>query len=217
MQSLPLSGAGPLELLFIGAHCDDIDIGCGGTAIELATARPDASITWVVLSSNDVREAEARDSAARLLSGVNDVNVIVKNYRNSYFPYVGAEIKEFFEQLKQSVNPNVIFTHYKDDLHQDHRLVGELTWNTWRDHLIYEYEIPKYDGGLGSPNAFVALERDSLDAKIDVLLSAFVSQRSRAWFTDETFRGLARLRGIECNAQSGFAEAFYCRKSLIGF
>lgn len=205
------------EVLFLGAHSDDIEIGCGGTVIELLKADPDVRITWVVLSSNPEREKEARRSAARFLQGGRNSQVIVKSFRNAFFPVYREEIKEFFEELKSEVAPDLIVTHCREDLHQDHRVVGELTWNTWRDHPIFEYEIPKYDGGLGSPNQFVALSAGTLEAKVRILLEEFGTQRSRSWFTEETFRALPRLRGIECNAPEGLAEAFYCRKTLIKF
>lgn len=215
MRGLKFETGGALEILFLGAHCDDIEIGCGATVLQIAEAHPNATVHWVVLSSNDEREAEARASASRFLAGISNVNVIVERFRNSYFPSIASEIKGFFEMLKLDVSPDVIFTHYSKDLHQDHRITAELTWNTWRDHLICEYEIPKYDGGLGSPNMFSQLSEEKLQQKSGILLAEFATQRTKSWFTEDTFRGLARLRGIECNSPSGFAEAFYCRKSLI--
>lgn len=204
-----------LEVLFLGAHCDDIEIGAGGLALELAARRPDATVHWVVLTSNAQREAETRAAAARFLDGVANVNVVIRDFRNGFFPWVGADIKEFFESLKQTIAPQLIVTHFRGDLHQDHRTVGELTWNTWRDHMICEYEIPKYDGGLGSPNLFVPLSAATMERKVAILLEEFASQRARQWFTEDTFRGLARLRGIECNAPDGFAEAYYVSKSVL--
>lgn len=200
------------SLLFLGAHSDDIEIGCGGTVQELLDRHPRATVHWVVLSSGGVRIREAQQAARRLLGVKRRAHVSVHQFRTSFFPSEWAAIKQSFEDLKKQVSPDLIFTHYREDLHQDHRIVSELTWNTFRDHLILEYEIPKYDGGLGSPNAFVPVRRSFVDRKIDVLMKAFGSQRSKRWFTPDTFSGLMRLRGVESNAPSGYAEAFYARK-----
>jgi len=205
----------PPNLLLIGAHCDDIEIGLGGTIRRFCMQHPDAHILWVTLNSDEMREAETRAAAARLLTGAHNTKLIIKTFRQSYFPYVGAELKDFFETLKAEIEPDVVFTHRSDDLHQDHRVVNELTWNTFRNHLILEYEIPKYEGDLRTPNVYVPLTREEIDAKIDVLMDCFPSQHNRQWFTPETFRATARLRGIECNAADGFAEGFYCRKSVL--
>jgi len=202
--------------LFIGAHCDDIEIGCGGTVLELVKQFPDAVIHWVVLSSGKERAKEAQQAARHFLRGARNATVAVKNFRESFFPSEAPLIKEFFEEIKRSSVPDVVFAHFRDDLHQDHRIVGELTWNTFRNHMILEYEIPKYDGGLGSPSVFVPLVSGSVKRKVDVLMKVFRSQLSRQWFTPDTFHGLMRLRGIECNAPSGFAEAFYSRKLVLG-
>ena len=208
-------GNGPKQFLFIGAHCDDIEIGCGGTILRLIREYPLASFHWIVLSSNEERATEARAASKLFLEGTANNFVSVKDFRNGYFPYIGASIKDYFENLKGAINPDLIFTHYGQDYHQDHRVVSDLTWNTFRNHLIFEYEIPKYDGGLGSPNLFFPLLESDCQKKIDHLLSSFASERSKAWFTKETFAGLMRLRGIECNAQSGYAEAFYCKKAKL--
>jgi len=213
--NLGLQSGRPPVLLFIGAHCDDIEIGCGGTVLELLRKHPDAVVHWVVLSSGPVRAKEAQHGARLMLRGAKRANVIIKDFRGAYFPSEVPLIKDFFEELK-AIKPDVVFTHYRDDLHQDHRIVGELSWNTFRDHMILEYEIPKYDGGMGSPSAFVPVSAKSLQRKIDVLMKVFPSQLPKQWFTADTFRGLLRLRGIECNAPSGFAEAFYCRKWVLG-
>jgi LmbE family N-acetylglucosaminyl deacetylase len=212
---LGVKGRGRPRLLFIGAHCDDIEIGCGGAALELIARYPHASIDWVVLSSDKTRAAEARKAVRLLFGAASKPRVDIQEFRNSYFPTQAAEIKEFFEELKRRVTPDVVFTHFREDLHQDHRVIGELTWNTFRNHLILEYEIPKYDGGLGSPNVFVPLSRRVMEKKIAVLMKVFGTQRSKQWFTPDTFRGLMRLRGIECNAPDGYAEAFYGRKLVI--
>ena len=203
--------SGVRSVLCLGAHCDDLEIGCGGTVLALSERDPDLRFHWCVFSSDAVRAAEARRSAEAFLAASRHRTIEILDYRGSYFPWVGAGIKDKFEELK-AVRPDLILTHYGGDLHQDHRVLAELTWNTWRDQMILEYEIPKYDGGLGSPSVFVPLTRDVLDRKIAHILSHFPSQASRPWFTADTFAGLMRLRGIECNAPEGSAEAFYCRK-----
>ena len=213
---LNLRGGRPPRLLFLGAHCDDIEIGCGGTVVELVKAWPDVEVNWVVLSTGAGREREARQAARLLLRGVAQAQVTVKEFRGAYFPTEAAAIKDYFEELKQTVQPDLIFTHARDELHQDHRIVGELTWNTWRNHFILEYEIPKFEGGLGSPSVFVPLPRVTVKRKVDLLLKVFKTQLPKQWFTPATFEGLMRLRGIECNAPSGYAEAFYCRKLVLG-
>lgn len=204
------------RFLFLGAHCDDIEIGCGGTVVELMKCYPDAEVHWVVLSAGAGREREARRAAKALLRSVSSANVVVKDFRGAYFPTEAVAIKEYFEALKAEVEPDVIFTHAREELHQDHRIVGELTWNTWRSHFILEYEIPKYDGGLGSPSVFVPLPRATVKRKVDLLMREFKTQLAKQWFTPSTFEGIMRLRGIECNAPSGYAEAFYCRKMVFG-
>lgn len=203
------------RVLCLGAHCDDIEIGCGGTILRLLKENPTLDIDWVVFSSDDLRARETRAAAERFLGVASARKINIQRFRNGFFPYVGADIKTFFESLKNTGPPDIIFTHTRDDRHQDHRVVCELTWNTFRDHLILEYEIPKYDGGLGSPNFFVPLDKDLCQQKVDILLDSYTSQRDKQWFTPETFLGLARLRGIESNAPSGYAEAFYARKVVI--
>ncbi len=203
------------SVLLLGAHCDDIEIGCGATVRRLLREFDDLRVTWVVFSSNPVREKEARASADAFLQGCTDATVHIKTFRNGYFPYVGAEIKDYFEELKGSLAPDIVFTHYGQDRHQDHRTISELSWNTFRDHMILEYEIPKYDGGLGSPGFFIPVSRKDLEEKTAYLQQHYASQQSKPWFTASTFEGLMRLRGIECNAPAGYAEAFYCRKVVI--
>lgn len=210
-----LPGGRAPRLLFIGAHCDDIEIGCGGTLIELLEQYPGAQVYWVVLSSGEKRAEEARYAARLLLRGVKKANVVIKHFRGGYFPSEVAAIKDYFEELK-AIEPDVVFSHCREDLHQDHRMVGELVWNTFRNHVILEYEVPKYDGGLGSPSVFVALSEGAVARKVDLLMTVFATQHDKQWFTPETFRGLMRLRGIECNAPSGYAEAFYSRKLVLG-
>ena len=202
-----------LEILCLGAHCDDIEIGCGGTVLRLVKEVPNARFHWVVLSSNDVRSTEAQGSAEHFLAGKQDIRI--ERFRESYFPWTGAEIKDYFEGLKADMDPDLILTHHRDDRHQDHRLVAELTWNTWRNNLILEYEIPKYDGDLGSPNVFVVLDDATARRKVDGIVDHFPSQRRRAWFDADTFRALLRLRGMEANAPSRFAEGFYGSKVVL--
>jgi LmbE family N-acetylglucosaminyl deacetylase len=203
-------------ILLIGSHADDIEIGCGGTVQWLLERFPKARITWVVLSASAARAAEARKGARRLLARATKPEIIIGNFRDAYFPAQFEQLKEFFDQLKRQVQPHLVFTHQRDDLHQDHRVTGELTWNGFRDQLILEYETPKFDGGMGSPAVFVPLARAQVQRKIRLLMSVYGSQRSKRWFTEETFAGLMRLRGIECNAPGGYAEAFYGRKLLLG-
>lgn len=210
-------GRGPdarLSLLCLGAHCDDIEIGCGGTLLHLKKSFPRLSFYWVVFTGSGLREHEALKGAELFTSGC-EKEVVLKKYRDGFLPYSGGEVKEFFEELKGRVKPDLIFTHWRGDAHQDHQLLSELTWNTFRNHLILEYEIPKYDGDVGRPNAFVPLDQATLEKKIDYLFEAFESQRSKAWFERETFFGLMRLRGMESNSPSGYAEAFYARKAII--
>jgi len=205
----------PLRVLCLGAHCDDIEIGCGGTVLRLVEAFPSAAVHWVVLSSNGERREEALRSAAGFLDGVRRREIAVEAFRESYFPWIGADIKDYFEGLKGRVGPDLILTHHRDDRHQDHRVVCDLTWNTFRDHLILEYEIPKYDGDLGSPNLYVPLSRATARRKVGLLLEHFPSQRARRWFDEDTFLGLMRLRGMEANAPERFAEGFYGRKVVV--
>jgi LmbE family N-acetylglucosaminyl deacetylase len=206
------SASAPLRILCLGAHSDDIEIGCGGTVLRLLAERPGSSVWWVVFSATGVREGEARASAAEFLEGAGSATVKIKTFRESYFPYVGAEIKDFFEELKRSFEPDVVLCHHRHDLHQDHRTIAELAWNTFRNHVVAEYEIPKYEGDLGTPNLFVPLSLPIAQRKVELLLRHFRSQSGRSWFRPETFHGLMSLRGIECNAPEGKAEAFHVRK-----
>jgi len=212
-------GAGevtPQKILCLGAHCDDIEIGCGGTLLRLLEERPGFDVRWTVFSSDVRRAAETRASARRYLGREPDKCVTLFEFRDGFLPYQGAEVKQEFERLKAEFAPDVIFTHYRNDLHQDHRLVSELTWNTFRGPLILEYEIPKWDGDLGQPNAFVPLAERHVQEKTDILLSEYGTQKGRAWFEPETFRSLARLRGIEAASPERYAEAFYARKLVLG-
>jgi LmbE family N-acetylglucosaminyl deacetylase len=211
---IPLSKADGkgLSVLCLGAHSDDIEIGCGGTILRLLEAIPGARFQWVVFSSNRVRRNEALQSAKLFLKSAKLPKIAIHSFRDGFFPYEGAKIKQEFERLKKRVNPDVVFTHYRHDLHQDHRLLNELTWNTFRNHLILEYEIPKYDGDLGSPNVFVPLDESVCKRKAELLDQAFQSQRTKHWFSEGTFLALMRLRGVEANSSTRFAEAFYGRK-----
>jgi LmbE family N-acetylglucosaminyl deacetylase len=208
-------GAGPLRLLAIGAHPDDVEIGCGGTLIRLLEDCGVSEACMVILSGTAERAAEAQASAAALLAGAAERRVIVRDFTDGFFPYQGGELKCFFEQLKADLSPDLIFTHQRDDLHQDHRLASELTWNTFRDHFILEYEVPKYDGDMGHPNLFVPLDDDVRERKIAHLMTHFSSQLVKHWFREDLFSGLLRLRGMECNSPTSFAEAFYCRKAVL--
>jgi len=216
MISLNLS-AGPkavLTILCLGAHCDDIEIGCGGALLHLKAAVPQLKFHWVVFSAAGLRAEEAA-AAAELFTAGCEKKVVLKGFRDGFLPYSGVEVKDSFEQMKGQVNPDLIFTHWSGDAHQDHRLISELTWNTFRNHLILEYEIPKYDGDLGRPNVFVPLDAPFYEKKVDYLFQAFASQQGKRWFDRETFLGLMRLRGMESNSPSGYAEAYYARKLVI--
>ncbi len=217
MLKLELGGAvQPIRrLLAIGAHADDIEIGCGGTIIRLLHECPDLEVGWVVLSADGPRAEEAQASAEAMLSNVKQPDIVIDSFRDGFLPYAGAAVKERFEQLRQRFQPDLILTHFGRDAHQDHRLVSELTWNTFRDHLILEFEIPKYDGDLGAPNFFVRLSQDQVQRKIKHLLQQFPSQADKHWFSDDLFLALMRLRGMECNASDRYAEAFYSRKAVV--
>jgi len=203
-----------LRVLAVGAHADDIEIGCGGTLLSWIGRGEQLEVTWVVLGAKGSREVEARQSAERFLGGAVEKRVIIHSFKDGYFPY-DAGVKDAFEMLKGAVEPDVVFTHYRNDRHQDHRVVSDLTWNTFRAHVILEYEIPKYDGDMGAPNVFVPLSLETCEEKIAALMSFFPSQCDRRWFSRETFLGLARLRGVEAGADSGYAEAFYGRKLCL--
>jgi LmbE family N-acetylglucosaminyl deacetylase len=205
-----------LEVLCLGCHSDDIEIGCGGTILKLARQYPDAVFHWVVFSASGVRADEAR-CGARLFAGESRIGrLLLKDFRDGFLPFAGAEIKAVFEELKGQASPDLILTHNRHDAHQDHRLIAEMTWNTFRDHLILEYEIPKYDGDMGQPGVFVPLQPEEYENKVRHIMNTFQSQKGKHWFEAETFLGLMRLRGMECNAPGRYAEAFYCRKLVLG-
>jgi LmbE family N-acetylglucosaminyl deacetylase len=206
---------GPLRVLCLGAHSDDIEIGCGGFILSLIKRYKRLEIDWIVLSGPSGRDREARRSAEMFLKGAWRSRVAIKQFRDGFFPYDGANIKDAFERLKRDLAPDVILTHYRHDRHQDHRVVSDLTWNTFRDHWILEYEVPKYDGDLGIPNCFVPLTQVICDRKVRYLNAAFGSQRDKHWFSADTFMGLMRLRGLECRAPDGYAEAFHARKAVL--
>jgi LmbE family N-acetylglucosaminyl deacetylase len=215
MRALSLSAdpTQPLNILCLGAHSDDIEIGCGGTILRLAQQYPNCVFHWIVFSAIGVRGDEAQ-RAAISFAGNQLKGPILKTFPDGFLPFVGAEVKAVFEELK-AISPDLVFTHNRKDAHQDHRLLAELTWNTFRDHLILEYEIPKYDGDMGQPEVFVPIPMELCEKKVQHLLDAFESQRGKRWFQRETFLSLMRLRGMECNAPSGYAEAFYGRKLVL--
>ena len=206
---------GPLSVLFLGAHSDDIEIGCGGTVSRLLAAYPDVSIHWIVFGTSGERAKEAFRSARRLLRRAKDPQVSVEGFRDGFFPYQGADLKTYFERLKTAVSPDAIFTHHQADRHQDHRVIAELTWNTFRDHFILEYEIPKYDGGLVTPNHFVQLDVATCRRKVGHLMKAFPSQAGKRWWGEDTFLGLMRLRGVESGSRTGYAEGFHVPKAMF--
>jgi LmbE family N-acetylglucosaminyl deacetylase len=212
---IPSRAQGPLKLLCLGAHADDIEIGCGGTVLRLSAELPDLVVRWIVFSGAGLRAAEARNSAAAFLENVSQKHIEVLGFRDGYFPSQSADIKDHFEAIKGDFEPSLVLTHWHGDAHQDHRLLAELTTNTFRDHLVLEYEIPKYDGDLGNPGFFVPLTRAQMRRKVETIGRHFTSQRGRSWFSEDTFLAMARLRGIGCNAPEGLAEAFYARKIVF--
>jgi len=215
LRLLPeLAAKRPLKLLCLGAHSDDAEIGCGGTVLTWLAHRP-VDVTWVVLTAAGVRRQEAERSARAFLKGAKTQRVIVRGFRDGFLPAQYGDVKTFFEELKGLVQPDVILTHRIDDRHQDHRITGELTWNTWRDHLVLEYEIPKYEGDLAPPNTFVSVPKALARRKVSHLERYFATQRSKDWFVADNFYGLMRLRGMESRSPSGFAEAFHARKLVL--
>ncbi|MCX6653743.1 MAG: PIG-L family deacetylase [Candidatus Bathyarchaeota archaeon] len=204
-----------MNVLCLGAHPDDIEIGCGGTILKLIEEVDEVHFNWIVFSGDEKRVKEAQKSANTFINKKNLEKLDIKNFRESYFPYDGAYIKDYFEELKAAVSPNIIFTHYRNDAHQDHRLISDLTWNTFRDNFILEYEVPKYDGDLGSPNLFVHLDESIVEKKIETILDVFKTQANKMWFTKDTFKSILRIRGVESNSPSKYAEAFYCHKIVF--
>lgn len=217
MKGFQLAAPGErLSILCLGAHSDDIEIGAGATILNLTARGVRLDVHWCVLSAPGERESEARASAAEFVSDAARSQIEAMSFRDGFFPEQGDEIKKWFEALKRRVEPDLILTHRGDDAHQDHRQVSRLTWNTFRDNLILEYEIPKWDGDVGRPNLYAPVSARALQRKIDLLMSHFGSQRSKQWFDPETFRGLARIRGMECRAPERYAEAFLARKLALG-
>ena len=216
MRAIGVFGSGaPSRVLCLGAHSDDIEIGCGATVLRLLDECPETHFTWVVLSATPEREREARSSAASFLVGAKSADIRVERFRESHFPWEGSRIKDRLAGIAREIDPELVLTHWRGDKHQDHRTVAELTWNHFRDHLILEYEIPKWDGDLGRPNAYATATAARVDRKIELLMEHFASQQSRPWFREDTFRALLRIRGLECNAPDRFAEAFYADKILL--
>lgn len=217
MRTALITGLGfqPTRILCVGAHSDDIEIGCGATLLTLLKANKDVEVQWIVLSANGPRGDEARRSAEAFLAGAARHEVVLHTFTDGFFPHEGAAIKKQFEATKARFAPDLILTHRGNDHHQDHRVVSELTWNTFRDHLILEYEVPKYDGDLGQPNVFVPVDAAARARKSEILTSVFVTQRDKRWFSAETFDGLMRIRGVECASPTGYAEGFYARKITL--
>lgn len=204
-----------LNILCLGAHSDDIEIGALATILGLIRRYENANVTWAVFSAIGPRKDEAMASATHCTQGAGDAEIRTYEFEDGYFPQDIAAIKSEFEDLKKHRNPDLILTHYRHDLHQDHRAISDLTWQTFRNHLILEYEIPKYDGDLGVPNVFSPVSQELCEEKVQILDRFFGSQRSKSWFTDDLFTGLMRLRGMECQSPTRYAEAFYCRKAVI--
>jgi LmbE family N-acetylglucosaminyl deacetylase len=215
MLGLNLDTSRPIEILCLGAHCDDIDIGCGGSLLQLLDKYENVTCNWVIFCSNEERATEARLAAGSFLDKAVNKKVVTHQFRDGFLPWVGAEVKDLFENLKTEFTPDIIFTHYREDFHQDHRLISELTWNTFRNHLILECEIPKYDGDLGRPNVFIPVDDINCQKKVDIIASCYKSQGMKSWFTDDLFRSLMRIRGMESNSPSRYAEAFHCRKLVL--
>ena len=213
--NLDVSRSDPLRVLCLGCHSDDIEIGCGGTILRIVERYPNSQFYWTVFSAIGARRAEAQRGAELFVGSERLEHLLLKEFPDGFMPYVGSEVKLAFEEMKKLISPDIIFTHNGGDAHQDHRLLSELTWNTFRNHFILEYEIPKYDGDFRQPSIFVPLKRENYEAKVRFLLDAFQSQRSKSWFEESTFLSVMRLRGMECNAPSGYAEAFYCRKLVL--
>jgi LmbE family N-acetylglucosaminyl deacetylase len=205
----------PLRVLCLGAHSDDVEIGCGGTLLQLAKTRPAPEFRWVVWSAAGARASEAQRGARKFLGPAAREAVRLHEFRDGYFPDEFGAIKDAFENLAREFQPDIVFTHARDDRHQDHRVVSDLTWNTFRNQMILEYEVPKWDGDLGQPNLYVPVNRRAAKIKTKAILEVFGSQRAKDWFSEETFLGLMRLRGIECRATDGYAEAFHARKIVL--
>lgn len=207
---------GVKRVLCVGAHSDDIEIGCGGTVLRMIEQNKNLEFYWLVLCSNPQRAIEATKSANEFLKGVKKKTIIVKDFRDGFLPYIGAPVKEAFEEIKRTFVPDLIFTHTRQDLHQDHRMTCELTWNTFRSHMILEYEIPKYDADLKPTNYFVPLSDKQAGKKVKALMKYFGTQKNKHWFSEDLFEGLMRMRAIEVASPTRYAEGFHCRKILMG-
>jgi len=212
---LNVPSGSPLRILCLGAHSDDIEIGCGGTMLKLLEHYPLAEVRWVVFSASPRRADEARAGAGSFLKQAGSFTVDIQNFRDGFFPHDGVRIKEYFELIKNDGRPDLILTHYRSDRHQDHRTISDLTWNTFRNHLIWEYEIPKFDGDFGSPTLFVCLTDAHAAAKCAAIMDAFVSQTEKHWLTEELLRSVLRIRGMEAGGDTRYAEAFYTRKMTL--
>jgi LmbE family N-acetylglucosaminyl deacetylase len=202
------------RILCIGAHSDDVEIGCGGTILHILDQNPSVEVLWCVFSASGLRAHEALRGADLFLERARDRRVVLHEFADARFSDSAATIKGHFEAFKQ-FDPELIFTHRVEDAHQDHRLLGQLTFQTFRSQLVLQYEIPKFDGDLGHPNVYVTISADELARKCRYLQEAFATQQSKHWFDPDTFRGLARIRGLECASPTRFAEGFYCRKWSI--
>ena len=216
VANLDLGSIDSPRILCLGAHCDDIEIGCGATLGRIAKTIPKTHFDWVVFCGDKVRQEETRRAAREILHGSPNITLHFLDFQDGYLPYFGAKAKDALRQLAASLSPDLVFTHYRRDAHQDHRLVAEITANEFRSQLILEYEIPKFDGDLGNPNVYLPLSEEDIARKTGILLRLFPSQADKNWFTEETFRALSRLRGIEAGASCDYAEAFYCRKLVLG-
>jgi len=212
---LPVHKDKGLEILCLGAHCDDIEIGCGGSILMLLQQYKINKLSWVVFCSNEERKKEAETSAGKFLDGVENVNIKILSYRDGFLPDAWRKVKEEFELIKREVNPDLTFTHRLEDRHQDHRIVSDLTWNTFRNHMMLEYEIPKYDGDLTTPNLYVEVDRVTANQKNRIILESFQSQQNKHWLDDELLNGLMRVRGVESVSETGFAEGFHVRKMVL--
>lgn len=215
LSQFQLSEERGLNILAIGAHCDDIEIGCGGTLLKVFEQYKINHVKWLVFASNEQRRQEAINSAEAFLEGIPNREITVLDYRDAFLSASKYEIKKYIEGVKKSFDPDLVFTHYRNDRHQDHRLLSDLAWNTFRSHLILEYEIPKYDGDLGIPNCFFHISPAQADKKIKILIDSFISQKSKHWFDEETFLSLMRIRGMEAAATERYAEAFHLRKLIM--
>lgn len=213
MLKLEIDKGTPLNILCLGAHSDDIEIGCGGTLLYLQKKYRINHVKWIVFSRTELRAAEAMESANIFLENVESKSIEIKSFKDSYFPSQLAEIKDSFNKINPEIPFDMVFTHYRKDRHQDHRIISDLTWNTFRNQIILEYEIPKFDGDLGHPNFFVPLDQSIVEQKNEIILNSFVSQSSKHWFDSETFKLLLRLRGMESVCK--YAEAFYVRKIVF--